>query len=133
MNTLQARLFAAFLLMPAVAVRQTVGQLGIAPDGWTYELLLRIKHRFGVSAESFCIRLEELGLIETGLAAKFKTRIRAHYAAHDRTEPDGSRRRLNYNGRLGDLLLHARAKPGSAGQEARAIAGRLAKLGVKTG
>ncbi|MBI3986266.1 MAG: ImmA/IrrE family metallo-endopeptidase, partial [Lentisphaerae bacterium] len=125
-----ARKFAAFLLLPALAVRATVSQLGIAPGDWTYELLLRIKHRFGVSAETFCIRLEELGLIEAKLAADFKARIRAHYEAHANTEPDGSMRRLSYNGRLGDLLLNAQGKAGEAGEEARAIAAKLEELGL---
>jgi transcriptional regulator with XRE-family HTH domain/Zn-dependent peptidase ImmA (M78 family) len=128
-----ARKFAAFFLMPAPAVRGTVAQLGIATDGWSYELLLRIKHRFGVSAESFCIRLEELGLIEAGLAAEFKARIRAHYAASGFAEPDGSLRRLSYNGRLGDLLLNALGRDGEAGEEAREIQARLAGLGVDAG
>ena len=127
-----ARKFAAFLLMPAMAVRGTVAQLGITPGGWTYELMLRIKHRFGVSAESFCIRLEELGLIDGTLATDFKARIRAHYAASNYAEPDGSQRRLNYNGRLGDLLLNARGKEGEDGEEARGIEARLAGLGVRT-
>jgi Zn-dependent peptidase ImmA (M78 family) len=125
-----ARKFAAFLLMPAQAVRGTVAQLGITADGWTYELLLRIKRRFGVSAESFCIRLEELQLIEAGRAADFKARIRAHYAANAFAEPDGSQRRLNYNGRLGDLLLNARGKEGEEGEEAREIEATLTGLGV---
>jgi len=125
-----ARKFAAFFLMPAMSVRGTVNQLGIAKDGWTYELLLRIKHRFGVSAESFCIRLEELGLIEIALAKDFKKRIRDYYAANRHAEPDGSRRRLNHNGRLGDLLSNATAQAGEAGEEARHLAARLAELGV---
>jgi transcriptional regulator with XRE-family HTH domain/Zn-dependent peptidase ImmA (M78 family) len=125
-----ARKFAAFLLMPAMAVRGTVSQLGITSGGWTYELMLRIKHRFGVSAESFCIRLEELGLIDGPLAAGFKARIREHYAESGYAEPDGSQRRLNYNGRLGDLLLNARGKEGEDGDEARGIEDRLAGLGV---
>lgn len=128
-----ARKFAAFLLMPAMAVRGTVAQLGIQPKGWTYELMLRIKHRFGVSAESFCIRLEELGLIDGALAADFKIRIRAHYAAHDFAEPDGSMRRLSYNGRLGDLLLNACGRAGDEGDEAREIEAKLERLGVEAG
>lgn len=127
-----ARKFAAFLLMPTQAVRGTVAQLGIQADGWSYELLLRIKHRFGVSAESFCIRLEELGLIEAGLAAGFKQKIREHYRDNRFAEPDGSRRQLNYNGRLGDLMLNARVRPGEAGEEAREIEAELTACGVRT-
>jgi len=123
-----ARKFAALFLMPAVAVRSTVAQLGIAPDGWTYEMLLRIKHRFGASAESFAIRLEELELIDVGLSESFKRKIREHYKATGFAEPDGSLRRLSHNGRLGDLFLAALARPFSA-QEAREAHQLLENLG----
>jgi len=43
-------IFAATFLMPSGAVTDTVEQLGIRQKQWPYELLLRIKHRFGVSA-----------------------------------------------------------------------------------
>ncbi len=102
-----ARKFAALFLMPAASVCSTVRQVGVTPAGWTYELLLRLKQRFGVSAEAFTIRLEELGLIELPLAVRFKAQIRAHYADKGFVEPDGSRRILTPNGRLGDLLLEA--------------------------
>lgn len=101
------RRFAAYFLMPAAAVRQTVAQLGIAPHEWSFELILRIKHRFGVSAESFIIRLEELRLIDPAIASQLKTRIRNEYPKTGFAEPDASRRRLSPNGRLGDLLLRA--------------------------
>ena len=48
-----ARRFAATFLVPTKAVSDTVEQLGIQRKRWSYELLLRIKHRFGVSAEAF--------------------------------------------------------------------------------
>ncbi len=102
-----ARAFAARFLMPGMAVRTSVGQTGVTPDTWHYLLLLRLKHRFGVSAESFCIRLEELRLIDLDLAARFKERIRAHYRRTDFGEPGNSRRILSPNGRLGDLVLIA--------------------------
>ncbi|HMP96894.1 MAG TPA: helix-turn-helix domain-containing protein [Kiritimatiellia bacterium] len=102
-----ARKFAAFFLMPEAAMRATVAQTGIAPDRWTYALVLRLKHRFGVSAESFVIRLEELGLITAPLAKRFKTRIRRHYQTTHNQEPDGTRRILIPNGRLDDLRLVA--------------------------
>jgi len=102
-----ARKFAAFFLMPESAMRTTVAQIGITPDRWTYELILRLKHRYGVSAESFIIRLEELGLITDPLSKKFKTRIRQEYKKTGHKEPDGSRRVLTPNGRLGDLRLLA--------------------------
>jgi len=54
-----ARRFAATFLMPAGAVRETVAQLGIQKKHWSYALLLRVKHRFGISAEAFLYRLDE--------------------------------------------------------------------------
>ena len=82
-------------------------QLGIGVNSWTRDLLLRIKHRFGVSAESFLYRLGELELISREAAEGFKARIAEHYKAANFGEPDGSRRILTPNGRLGDLLLLA--------------------------
>jgi len=102
-----ARQFAAFFLMPEAAMRATVAQTGITPERWTYELVLRLKHRFGVSAESFVIRLEELSLISPTLAKRFKTRIRQEYKRTGYKEPDGTRRMLTPNGRLNDLRLVA--------------------------
>lgn len=124
-----ARKFAAFFLMPEAAVRATVWQLGVGPGGWTWELLLRIKHRFGVSAEAFLIRLRELGLVEEALAARLKARILRHYKHTDHGEPDGSRRVLSPNGRLGDLIEVARRGAGSA--EARRAQSVLKRLGME--
>lgn len=124
-----ARKFAALFLMPEEAVRTTVVQTGVRPEGWSYELLLRLKHRFGVSAESFAIRLEELGLIESPHAERFKRRIRSHYRGQRFVEPDSSRRILSPNGRLGDLLLSALADTRSRA-EACEIARKLREAGV---
>ena len=125
-----ARKFAALFLMPAAAVRASVAQLGIAPDGWTYELLLRLKHRFGVSAQSFVMRLKELGLIDPVVSAGIETRIERHYQRTHYSEPDATRRILSPNGRLGDLLLAALQKP-EAKKEARSIAATLRELGLE--
>jgi transcriptional regulator with XRE-family HTH domain/Zn-dependent peptidase ImmA (M78 family) len=125
-----ARKFAALFLMPAASVRASVAQLGITPEQWTYELLLRMKHRFGVSAQSFLIRLKELGLIEAAAVGAIDRRIAAHYARTKYGEPDESRRILSPNGRLGDLLLAALDRP-EARAEAMEIAGKLKKAGVK--
>jgi Zn-dependent peptidase ImmA (M78 family) len=124
-----ARKFAALFLMPAQAVRASVAQLGIGPDQWTYELLLRLKHRFGVSAQSFVMRLKELRLIAPDAAGEIERRIEAHYARTNYGEPDSSRRILSPNGRLGDLLLAALDKP-EARTEARAIEKLLRDVGV---
>lgn len=119
-----ARHFAACFLMPETAVRTSVGQTGVRPDEWDFELLLRLKHRFGISAESFNYRLLELDLITPERQAELRAQIKAHYDAHAFAEPGKSRRILSPNGRLGDLLHTAlrRADP-----EAPAIAARLKK------
>ncbi len=100
-----ARRFAATFLMPAGAVRETVDQLGIQKKRWSYELLLRIKHRFGISAEAFLYRLDELNLIDPALIEPLKEKIHKHYGKTDFGEPDFSRRLLTPNGRLWDLVL----------------------------
>lgn len=126
-----ARKFAALFLMPAAAVRASVAQLGIGPSNWTYDLMLRIKHRFGVSAQSFVYRLKELKLIDEGLARGFDDKIKAYYDRTSFGEPDSTRRMLSPNGRLGDLLLAAMRRPASR-PEAKAIAKTLSELGVQT-
>lgn len=102
-----ARKFAARFLMPREAVVRTVRQLGITRDQWTYELLLRIKHRFGVSAQAFNLRLLELKLITPQRQQELRERIESHYAATDQAEPGSTKRVLSLNGRFGDLLLCA--------------------------
>jgi transcriptional regulator with XRE-family HTH domain len=100
-----ARHFAATFLMPAKAVTDTVNQLGIQRNRWSYELLLRIKHRFGVSAEAFLYRLDELDLIDPSLVQPLKDTIHKHYGKTGFGEPDLSKRLLTPNGRLWDLVL----------------------------
>ena len=102
-----ANRFAATFLIPETAVRTTVSQLGITNQGWSWELLLRIKHRFGVSTESFLYRLKELDLITDTLADSLKTRIKEFYESTNYQEPDSTRRCLTPNGRFFDLLLTA--------------------------
>ncbi|MFP4446624.1 MAG: helix-turn-helix domain-containing protein [Desulfosudaceae bacterium] len=109
-----ARKFAAFFLMPEQAVRATVNQLGIRDDEWSWELLLRLKHRFGVSADAFLFRLRELGLIDLILHERFRERIHDHYQATDFAEPDASRRVITPNGRIWDLVLAARQRRDAA-------------------
>ena len=99
--------FAATFLMPEAAVRATVNQLGITSDGWSWNLLLRIKHRFGVSAQSFLYRLHELDLISTRLRDQFDAGIKEFYDVTGFQEPDSTRRCLTPNGRFFDLLLTA--------------------------
>ncbi len=125
-----ARKFAALFLMPAASVRETVTQLGLLPGDWTYELLLRIKHRFGVSAQAFLFRLTELGLITDELAVVLRARIERHYSSTSYAEPDSTRRILSPNGRLGDLLLAAWRKP-EARMDVLEIDTRLRRMKLK--
>ena len=104
-----AKRFAATMLMPDTAVRTTIDQLGITPDTWSYELLLRIKHRFGISAQTFLYRLNEMNLISPLIAEKLDKKIKAYYMKTDYKEPDSTRRILTPNGRFFDLLLTAQA------------------------
>ena len=79
--------FAATFLMPAAAVRTAVYSLRVKPGDWTYELLLRLKDRFRVSAEAFNIRLKELSLITGAKSAEFDKRIKEYYAQTNKAEP----------------------------------------------
>lgn len=94
--------FAATFLQPAAAVRNAVYSLRVEPDEWTYELLLRLKTRFGVSAQAFNIRLWELGLISGKLHKKFEKRIKAYYRNTGNDEPQQTGG-MPAN-RLGDLI-----------------------------
>jgi Zn-dependent peptidase ImmA (M78 family)/DNA-binding XRE family transcriptional regulator len=100
-----ANRFAATFLMPKKSVCDTVNQLGIQKKHWSYELLLRIKHRFGISAETFLYRLNELNLIDPVLIEPLRKKIFDHYDKTTFGEPDFSRRLLTPNGRLWDLVL----------------------------
>ncbi len=104
-----AKKFAAFFLLPADIIRSTVKQLGIQQKQWSTELLYRIKHRFGVSAETFLYRLKELDLIDGKLVAAIQTEIQAFYHKTGYKEPDSSRRILTPNGRLWDLVVSAKS------------------------
>jgi Zn-dependent peptidase ImmA (M78 family)/DNA-binding XRE family transcriptional regulator len=123
-----ARRFAAAFLMPEESVRTSVRQTGVRPDEWDFTLLLRLKHRFGASAQSFNYRLLELDLIAPARQAEFRAIIDAHYGTNGFAEPGESRRILSPNGRLGDLLHTALAR---GDLEARDIAERLKKGKVK--
>ena len=115
-----AKHFAATFLMPDTAVRTTMDQLGITPDTWTWDLVLRIKHRFGISTEAFIYRLLELDLITEDSSNTYIQKIKTHYKQTDFGEPDASRRILNANGRFFDLLLTA-GKDETAGQKIKDI------------
>lgn len=108
-----AKKFAALFLMPKDAVIRTVNQLGISKDNWTFELLVRIKHRYGVSTEAFLYRLRELELIAEEVYRHLKQQIQTFYKKNGYAEPDKSKRMLTHNGRLWDLVHSAQSCAGS--------------------
>ena len=73
-------------------MRNAVYSLNIKPDEWTYELLLRMKERFGVSAQFFAIRLKELALITRRKSDEFINRIKQYYESHNNNEPMANER-----------------------------------------
>lgn len=93
--------FAATFLQPESAVRNAVYSLNVKPGEWTYELLLRMKERFGVSADLLNIRLKELSLITRRKHEEFHKTIRKHYAATDFSEPMA---RCRTTGRFCDVM-----------------------------
>lgn len=112
-----ARHFAAAFLQPEQAVRAAVYSLRVQPNDWTYELLLRLKNRFGVSAETFNIRLKELCLISHKKHNLFAKTIKDYYAANNYDEPQPSSK-LPQN-RIGDLLAARSQTDGSPPGNAR--------------
>lgn len=76
------RRFTAAFLMPEEAVRMDVARSGIAPDRWTFDLLVMMKSHFAVSAEAYALRLESLGLIVPELRTRLRDRLRAYYRRH---------------------------------------------------
>lgn len=71
--------FAAAFLMPAVSVRQYVAETGIRREDWSLRAMCNLKFRFGVSAEAFALRLEELGFIAPALRVKLRDALRRRY------------------------------------------------------
>lgn len=102
--------FAATFLLPETTVTTLVNSLHITPDAWTWALLLRIKTRFGVSAQAFNIRLKELSLISRKLYETFDRKIKAYYKMHNHAEPEVQINELSY--RHGDLLALNRQQQG---------------------
>ena len=83
--------FAVSFLMPSLTVRQVVASMGIGSKDWTFSKLVALKGYFGVSAESFALRLEELGLILPTLRLELREQLHAYYLAHpDAMEPQTS-------------------------------------------
>ncbi|MCG8551356.1 MAG: ImmA/IrrE family metallo-endopeptidase [Desulfobacterales bacterium] len=92
--------FAATILVPESTVRATVGQIDITPDTWNWDLILRIKHRFGISTEAFNYRLKKQSLITEESTNTYIHKIKTHYKQTGFGEHDASRRILNANGRF---------------------------------
>lgn len=118
-----AKLFAACFLMPRGAVLAAAASIGAGRGDWTYPLVLRMKRRFGTSAEAFAYRLLELGLLSDTALTGILGAIKAHYATHQNREPGEALPPLARNGRLGDLVERARSVAG-AHDEVAAIARR---------
>lgn len=98
------RRFSAAFLMPEESVRRDVAQYGITPGNWTFDLLVMVKERYGVSAEAFALRLEDLGLIMPSVRTKLRERLHAYYAAHPKAmEPHGKSKQGRSAGRLAIL------------------------------
>lgn len=133
-----ARRFAAHFLMPARAVQSAVWRLGLTPKAWSFELLLRLKKRFGVSAQGLAARLQGLNLTWSEKQKRspryylFKDEIDAHAEANGpASEPGGSRAPLAMNGRLCDLLLRAEQSAGKDQKALNAVKRVLRQSGVK--
>ncbi len=99
------RSFASSFLMPLAAMAELCFRLGIDDEGWTWELLLREKVRFSVSAEAFLYRLEDLDLIRPYLRQQLVRRLREWYAANSYAEPNPSLRQAVRHSRFSDLKL----------------------------
>lgn len=120
-----AHRFAVCFLMPADAVQATVWQLGLTPKAWTWELLLRLKKRYGVSAQNFALRLQALKLSWSDKQKKspryylFQEEIEAFCAENGpAAEPGGNGPAFTMNRRLTDLVLQAEVK---AGEDQKAV------------
>ncbi|HON47244.1 MAG TPA: helix-turn-helix transcriptional regulator [Kiritimatiellia bacterium] len=125
-------------LLPATSLRRTVLQTGIAPENWTFDLLLRMKKRYGVSARCLAMRLQELGLSRSDKqkhdphAFLFEDELEAFQAEKgSAAEPGGNRPPCIMNGRIGDLLLVAEQKAGKDMKPVNAIKRVLRQSGVR--
>ena len=77
-------------------------------------MLSNEKNRYGVSAESFALRLEALELLRPALRQRFVRRIREWKAAHDGAEPNPSARKSLRHSRFSDLRMLVRPSPSEA-------------------
>ena len=71
--------------------------MGLPPDTWALDFVLRIKHRFGISTEAIVYRLKKINLITHKSSNIYIQKIETHYKQIDFGGLDASRRRLNAN------------------------------------
>ena len=95
--------------MPEEAVKECVAHLALGPTNWTMKLLLQLKYRFSVNAETFAHRLEEIGVLAPSLRKRFKEELRNYYEEHRDAEPPPCLKTLTFDSRLS--LLKLRVSP----------------------
>jgi len=126
-----ASYFASCFLMPENMIKNMFGQLGIKQGDLNFELLLRLKARFGVSTETFIYRLRELKLIDNKLQDIFLKEVRKFYKKTNFKEPPPSRT-VNYsNNRIWDLVLVAEQQK-QFSREIIKVKKELISLGVRS-
>ncbi|MDD4101788.1 MAG: XRE family transcriptional regulator [Kiritimatiellae bacterium] len=133
-----AQRFAAYFLLPSAALRKTVGQLGLAPESWSWELLMLVKKRYGVAARLLAERLHELGLSRcekrgrgTG-AYCFKGEIDAFEAENGiGAEPEPLRKQVMMNLRLSELVQVAERSAAAKPKELAAVKRILRQSGIR--
>lgn len=93
-NRRLAKYFAACFLVPRESLLNDIFTFGIRPGEWTYDLVLAFKTRFGVSAESFVYRLQEIKRIHKNLADDIIEKIHDYYRNNNKEEPGGTMKRI---------------------------------------
>lgn len=133
-----AQRFATYFLLPAAALRKTVGQSGLTPESWTWELLLLVKKRFGVSARHLAARLHEMGLSRCERRKRdaghyrFKDEIDAFEAENgEGAEPAALRKQMLMNRRLAELVLAAEWHAADKPKELAAVKRVLRQSGIR--
>lgn len=103
------RRFASAFLMPEEAINELIARFALSPSNWSFSILLQLKFRFKVSAETFAHRLEKVGVLSSSLRKKFKEELRVYYEENNNKEPMPSVKSLDVNSRL--KLLKLRTSP----------------------
>jgi Zn-dependent peptidase ImmA (M78 family)/transcriptional regulator with XRE-family HTH domain len=93
-NRKLAKYFAACFLVPRDSLLNDLFTFGIRPSEWTYEIVLAFKTRFGVSAESFVYRLQEIKRIQKNIADEILDKIHKYYAENNNKEPGETMTRI---------------------------------------